>query len=67
MNTDFTLLFKTVTETIPNYLMFMGLVFLFYSLSIAFVKFLFENVVKVVLAIRAPVTLKIKEIGTENT
>jgi len=61
MNTDFTVLFKTITESIPNYLMFMGLVFLVYSLTIAFVKVLSDNVVKVVLAARAPVAFKIKD------
>ena len=68
MNTDFTVLFKTVTESIPNYLMFMGLVFLVYSLTIAFVKVLSDNVVKVVLAARAPVAFKIKDgSDLENT
>ena len=61
MNTDITVLFKTITESIPNYLMFMGLVFLVYSLTIAFVKVLSDNVVKVVLAARAPVAFKIKD------
>jgi len=68
MNTDFTVLFKTITESIPNYLMFMGLVFLVYSLTIAFVKVLSDNVVKVVLAARAPVAFKIKDgSDDENT
>jgi Na+-transporting methylmalonyl-CoA/oxaloacetate decarboxylase gamma subunit len=67
MNTDFTVLFKTITESIPNYLMFMGLVFLVYSLTIAFVKVLSDNVVKVVLAARAPVTFKIKDGDLENS
>jgi hypothetical protein len=68
MNTDLTQLFKTITESVPHYLMFMGLVFLVYSLTIAFVKVLSDNVVKVVLAARAPVTFKIKDGGElENT
>jgi Na+-transporting methylmalonyl-CoA/oxaloacetate decarboxylase gamma subunit len=68
MNTDFTVLFKTVTESAPNYLMFMGLVFLVYTLTIAFIKVLSDNVVKVVLAARAPVAFKIKDGGElENT
>ena len=61
MNTDLTVLFKTITESVPHYLMFMGLVFLVYSLTIAFVKVLSDNVVKVVLAARAPVAFKIKD------
>ena len=68
MNTDFTVLFKTITESIPNYLMFMGLVFLVYTLTIAFIKVLSDNVVKVVLAARAPVAFKIKDgSDDENT
>ena len=68
MNTDFTVLFKTITESVPHYLMFMGLVFLAYSLTIATIKVISDNVVKVVLAARAPVTFKIKDGGElENT
>ena len=68
MNTDLTQLFKTITESVPHYLMFMGLVFLVYSLTIAFIKVLSDNVVKVVLAARAPVAFKIKDgIDLENT
>jgi hypothetical protein len=68
MNTDLTQLFKTVTESVPNYLMFMGLVFLVYTLTVALIKVLSDNVVKVVLAARAPVAFKIKDgEETENT
>jgi hypothetical protein len=68
MNTDLTQLFKTVTESVPHYLMFMGLVFLAYSLTIATIKVISDNVVKVVLAARTPVTFKIKDGGElENT
>ena len=63
MNTDLTQLFKTITESVPHYLMFMGLVFLAYSLTIATIKVISDNVVKVVLAARAPVTFKIKDGG----
>lgn len=68
MNTDLTQLFKTVTESVPNYLMFVGLVFLVYTLTVALIKVLSDNVVKVVLAARAPVAFKIKDgEETENT
>jgi hypothetical protein len=68
MNTDLTQLFKTITESVPHYLMFMGLVFLAYSLTIATIKVISDNVVTVVLAARAPVTFKIKDGGElENT
>lgn len=68
MNTDLTVLFKTVTESVPNYIMFIILIVLGYSLCVAFVKVLCDNVVKVVLAARAPVSFKIKDnSGDENT
>jgi hypothetical protein len=65
MNTDLTVLFKTITESVPNYIMFIILIVLGYSLCVAFVKVLCDNVVKVVLAARAPVTFKVKD--DENT
>ena len=61
MNTDLTVLFKTVTESVPNYLMFIILIVLGYSLCVAFVKILCDNVVKVVLANRVPVSFKVKD------
>ncbi len=68
MNTDLTVLFKTITESVPNYIMFIILIVLGYSLCVAFVKVLCDNVVKVVLAARAPVSFKIKDgSGDENT
>ena len=68
MNTDFNILFKTVTENVPNYIMFITLVFLVYLMAVAFVKILCENIIKVILAARAPVSFKIKDIETsENT
>lgn len=68
MNTDFNILFKTVTENVPNYIMFITLVFLVYLMAVAFVKILCENIIKVILAARAPVSFKIKDIeNPENT
>ena len=68
MNTDLTVLFKTVTENVPNYIMFITLILLVYLMAVAFVKILCENIIKVVLAARAPVSFKIKDIeNTENT
>ena len=65
---DLTSLFKTVTESVPNYIMFIILMFLGYSLCVAFVKILCDNIIKVVLAARAPVTLKFKDgENPENT
>jgi hypothetical protein len=61
MNTDLTVLFTTVTESVPNYIMFIILIVLGYSLCVAFVKVLCDNVVKVVLAARAPVSFKVEE------
>jgi ATP/ADP translocase len=61
MNTDLTQLFKTVTESVPNYLMFITLIVMCYGMGVAFMKTFFDNVVKVVLANRVPVTFKIKD------
>ena len=68
MNTDLTVLFKTVTESVPNYIMFITLIFMVYLMAVAFVKIFSENLIKVILAARAPVSFKIKDIeNTENT
>ena len=61
MNTDLTVLFKTVTESVPNYLMFIILIVMCYGMCVSFVKIVCDNVVKVVLANRVPVTFKIKD------
>ena len=61
MNTDLTVLFKTVTESVPNYLMFITLILMCYGMCVAFVKIVCDNVVKVVLANRVPVTFKVKD------
>lgn len=65
---DLTSLFKTITESVPNYIMFITLVFMVYLMAVAFVKILCENLIKVILAARAPVSFKIKDIeNPENT
>lgn len=61
MNTDLTVLFKTVTESVPNYLMFITLILMCYGMCVSFVKIVCDNVVKVVLANRVPVTFKVKD------
>ena len=61
MNTDLTVLFKTVTESVPNYLMFITLILMCYGMCVAFVKIVCDNVVKVVLANRVPVSFKVKD------
>lgn len=61
MNTDLSVLFKIVTESVPNYLMFITLIGMCYGMCVSFVKIVCDNVVKVVLANRVPVTFKIKD------
>ena len=61
MNTDLTVLFKTVTESVPNYLMFITLILMCYGMCVSFVKIVCDNVVKVVLANRVPVSFKVKD------
>jgi hypothetical protein len=58
---DITELFKTVTSTVTNYLLFITLALLGYLMLIALVKVVGDNVVKVVLASRMPVEFKVKE------
>lgn len=61
MNTDLSVLFKIVTESVPNYLMFITLIVMCYGMCVSFVKIVCDNVIKVVLANRVPVTFKIKD------
>ena len=61
MNTDLTQLFKTITESVPNYLMFITLILMCYGMCVSFVKIVCDNVVKVVLANRVPVSFKVKD------
>ena len=61
MNTDLTVLFKTITESVPNYLMFIILIVMCYGMCVSFVKIVCDNVVKVVLANRVPVSFKVKD------
>jgi len=58
---DITELFKTVTSTVANYLLFITLALLGCLMLIALVKVVGDNVVKVVLASRMPVEFKVKE------
>ena len=58
---DITELFKTVTSTVANYLLFITFALLGYLMLIALVKVVGDNVVKVVLASRMPVEFKVKE------
>lgn len=58
---DITELFKTVTSTVTNYLLFITLILLVYLMLIAFVKVVGDNVMKIVLASRMPVNFKVKE------
>ena len=58
---DITELFKTVTTTVTNYLLFITLILLVYLMLIAFVKVVGDNVMKIVLASRMPVNFKVKE------
>lgn len=68
MCTDLTAFFKTITESVAVYSMFIVLILFLYLLATAFVKILCDNIIKVVLAARAPVTFKVKDLNeTENS
>ena len=49
--------YKTITDNVPNYIMFIVMLFIVYLLCVAFVKIFCENIVKVILAVRAPIIL----------
>lgn len=61
MNTDLTVLYKTITESVPNYLMFILLMLFAYLLIVASIKILCENIIKVILAARSPVSFKVNQ------
>ena len=68
MCTDLTAFFKTITESVAVYSMFIVLILFLYLLATSFVKILCDNIIKVVLAARAPVTFKVKDLNeTENS
>ena len=58
---DLTSLFKTITESVPNYIMFIILIVMCYGMCVSFVKIVCDNVIKVVLANRVPVSFKVKD------
>lgn len=66
LNTDFAALFKTLTDNIYNYLMFLAFLIILYVFAAAFIKLLTDCVIKVVLAIRAPINGKFTDIAVEE-
>jgi hypothetical protein len=60
LTTDFASLFKQIASSIPEYLMFLLLLIILYVFVGALVKLITESIIKVILAIRAPITFKVK-------
>ena len=58
MTTDFTLFFKTITDSVGNYLLMVLLILMVYSMIYNLIKHISNCIVTVVLACRAPITTK---------
>jgi hypothetical protein len=60
LTTDFSALFKQLTNSVYDYLMFLALLTVVYLFIGAMVKLITDCIIKVVLAIRAPITTKLE-------
>ena len=60
LTTDFSALFKQLTNSVYDYLMFLALLTVVYLFIGALVKLITDCIIKVVLAIRAPITTKLE-------
>lgn len=56
LSTDFAALFKHITQNITTYLMFIAVMFMAYMLFVAVTRTITDNIIKIVLAIRAPIS-----------
>lgn len=63
LTTDFSALFKQVTGSVYDYLMFLVFLMVIYLFIGALVKLITDCIIKVVLAIRAPITTKFEVDG----
>lgn len=61
LTTDFAALFKQITNSIPEYLMFLVFLIILYVFAAALIKLITDSIIKVVLAIRAPITSKFED------
>ena len=61
LNTDFAALFKHITNSIPEYLMFLVFLIILYVFVAALIKLITDSIIKVVLSIRAPITSKFED------
>ena len=61
LTTDFAALFKQITNSIPEYLMFLVFLIILYVFVAALIKLITDSIIKVVLSIRAPITSKFED------
>lgn len=61
LTTDFVALFKQITNSIPEYLMFLVFLIILYVFVAALIKLITDSIIKVVLSIRAPITSKFED------
>ena len=66
LSTDFAALFKHVTDNITTYVMFIAMMFMMYMLFVAIMKIITENIIKIILAIRAPINGGVSIKGDEK-
>jgi|NOAtaT_7_FD_contig_21_4067412_length_813_multi_5_in_0_out_0_1 hypothetical protein len=52
---DMNTFYKTITDSVSNYIMFIVLLFIVYLLCVASVKILCDNIARVILAVRTPI------------
>ena len=55
LSTDFSELFKHITNNISTYLMFIVMMVMAYMLFVAIMRVITDNIIKIVLAVRAPI------------
>lgn len=58
---DLNKFYSTITDNVPNYIIFVVLLLFMYLLVVTSFKILCDNIIKVVLAVRAPVSFKIQD------
>jgi len=65
LSTDFAALFKHVTGSISDYVMFLVFLFVLYLFVSIFIKLITESIISIVIAIRAPITSSLEDFKEE--
>lgn len=67
LSTDFTALYKYITVDVYGFLIFLITLMLLYGLFCAVVNFITDNIIRIIVAMRAPITYKNGETGKKCT